>query len=280
MINSRLVGTNFHYFCFPLEYYLDTQVRLGLRTVELFAGSPHFRMDAYGHEDCGPVRELLENKGLRCPVFTPEIASFHYPLCIPDQEWRQKSVNYWLQAIDAAGKLGCSVVCAALAGGFKDLSYEQQWDWCRESLKVLTERAGRAGLCLALEAAEKKYGIMAGDLNAVRRMTDEVEGLYAALDTAAMAEAGETIEEWTESLGGKLAHVHFSDSTTGKYERWGEGNLDASHILRALNQAGYKGIYSLRLDEYDYYDEPDKEDAKNLQGLCCMLDKKGGWDYL
>jgi protein FrlC len=280
MVSKRLAGVNFHYFCFPLEYFLDAQVRLGMKSVELFAGTPHFWIDPYGHEDCGKVREAMEKRGLECHVLTPEIASFHYPLCVPDEEWRKRSLAYWMQAIDAADQLDCRTVCLALAGGFKDISMKKQWEWCLEALKRLTEEAEKRGIRLALEAAEKKDGMIAGDLETVSRMIGEADGLYGALDTAAMAQAGEEISDWIDALGEKLIHVHFSDSVSGTYLPWGTGTLDGADMIKKLTAGGYQGIYSLRLDEYDYYDEPDKADEKNLKGLLRILDEKDGWQYL
>ena len=40
-----------------------------------------------------------------------------------------------------------------------------------------------------------------------------------------------------------------------------------SILAEKLEKAGYKGIYSLKLDEYDYYDEPALFDERNRNGL-------------
>jgi protein FrlC len=95
-----------------------------------------------------------------------------------------------------------------------------------------------------------------------------------------MAQAGEEISDWIDALGEKLIHVHFSDSVSGTYLPWGTGTLDGADMIKKLTAGGYQGIYSLRLDEYDYYDEPDKADEKNLKGLFRILDEKDGWQYL
>ena len=264
---QRLAGSNFSYFCFPLNDFLEVQKRLGFETIELFGGSPQLWIDAYEHEDGKKIQKKIKEAGLVCPVLTPETAAFQYPLWTENEEWRAYSISYWKQAIAVAAEMGCRIVCVTVTGGFLDQDVEKQLENCCECLKVLVKEAHLHGIRLALEAAPLKYGELVKDLKTVGWMIRNVPGLYAALDTAVMIQAKETVDDWVQALGDRIIHVHLADSCDGAYQVWGEGSLDPKEIVEKLEKAGYKGIYSLKLDEYDYYDEPAFFDERNRNGL-------------
>ena len=267
MLEQQLAGSNFHYFCFPLEYFLEAQKRLGFQTIELFGGTPQLWIDAYEHEDGRKIRGKIERAGLTCHVLTPETAAYQYPLWTEDEKWRQRSVDYWKQAIQVASEIDCDIVCVTISGGFRDQDVEKQLKNSCECLKVLVNEAQSHGIRLALEAVPEKYGFLVNRLGTVVQILEEVPGLYAALDTAVMVQAGEIVDDWIRALGERIIHVHLADSSNGRYQIWGEGKLDPKEITGKLERTGYQGSYSLKLDEYDYYDEPDLLDEKNRDGL-------------
>ena len=39
---EQIAGMNIHYLFYPLEYFLDAQVRAGIQTIEFWLGTPHF----------------------------------------------------------------------------------------------------------------------------------------------------------------------------------------------------------------------------------------------
>lgn len=39
---DRIAGMNIHYLYYSLPYFLDAQQKLGVKTIELWAGAPHF----------------------------------------------------------------------------------------------------------------------------------------------------------------------------------------------------------------------------------------------
>ena len=38
---DRIAGMNIHYLYYSLPYFLDAQQKLGVKTIELWAGAPH-----------------------------------------------------------------------------------------------------------------------------------------------------------------------------------------------------------------------------------------------
>lgn len=60
---QRLAGSNFSYFCFPLNDFLEVQKRLDFETIELFGGSPQLWIDAYEHEDGKKIQKKIKEAG-------------------------------------------------------------------------------------------------------------------------------------------------------------------------------------------------------------------------
>ena len=69
---EQIAAANLNYRMYPLEFFLDTQKELGLRSIEFCAVAPHFLMDYEGYRDTAPIRAMAEEKGLQIVAFTPE----------------------------------------------------------------------------------------------------------------------------------------------------------------------------------------------------------------
>ncbi len=59
-----------------------------------------------------------------------------------------------------------------------------------------------------------------------KRMHDEVNhpNLKVMIDTTAMGVAGETIDEWFDTFGDEIIHMHFIDGNPYGHLIWGDGN--------------------------------------------------------
>ena len=57
---DRIAGMNIHYLYYSLLYFLDTQQKLGVKTIELWAGAPHFFLASMSYSDCKKVRHEME----------------------------------------------------------------------------------------------------------------------------------------------------------------------------------------------------------------------------
>ena len=69
---DRFAAVNIHWRLYPFERFLETQRELGFKTIELWAGAPHFLL---GHEECQDslgLKKTIEGYGLKAAVFTPE----------------------------------------------------------------------------------------------------------------------------------------------------------------------------------------------------------------
>ena len=59
---EQLCGMNLHYQHHSLEYFLDRQVELGLKNVELWGGSPHLYIDDASPERVHTVRNAIQSR--------------------------------------------------------------------------------------------------------------------------------------------------------------------------------------------------------------------------
>jgi protein FrlC len=75
----------------------------------------------------------------------------------------------------------------------------------------------------------------------------KLPNLFVALDTVAMAVAGETIDNYFETFGDRIRHVHLIDGTPAGHMAWGDGELPLGDYLDGLAKAEYSGYLSFEI---------------------------------
>ena len=69
---DRISVLNIHYINYSLDYFLDCQQALGVKNVELLAGRQDMWLDHKGSIDPKIIKKKLDDRGLKCPVITPD----------------------------------------------------------------------------------------------------------------------------------------------------------------------------------------------------------------
>lgn len=72
---NQVSGMNIHYKFYSLEYFLESQMRAGFKTIELWAGSPHFFLSNLEYDDCKKVSKMARERGLTIQVITRNVLS-------------------------------------------------------------------------------------------------------------------------------------------------------------------------------------------------------------
>ena len=68
---------NMHHQLYPLEYFLKTQRDLGVKTIELWAGGPHFYVDDHGFSpNYREIRKMIET-GISSMVLHTDEGNFY-----------------------------------------------------------------------------------------------------------------------------------------------------------------------------------------------------------
>jgi protein FrlC len=137
-------------------------------------------------------------------------------------------------------------------------------------LANITEHAAQLGLrCLLepLQRVETNVVLSAAD---VRRMLDEVgaDNLDVVLDTVAMATAGNSVADYVDLFGDRLAHVQLVDGSPAGHLVWGDGTLPLGNYLTDLAVAGYRGKVTFEpFGDGTYALDPVAAWQRNLDGI-------------
>lgn len=264
---EQIAGMNIHYLFYPLEYFLDVQKEVGIKTIELWAGAPHFYLDSMTYQDCKSVKKKIEDRGLQVKVLTPENCTYQYQVAAQTPELFEKSYQYFCNGLRAASELGCPIMQINSGWGYWNEDREEAWKRSREMLSRLAEEAKKYDICLAMESLRPQESQLVITLKDAKRMFDEINhpNLKILIDTTAMSVAGETIDDWFDVFGDEVIHTHFIDSNPYGHLAWGFGNRSMKEYLEALARHNYTGYLGQELTEFDYFENPAEIDRKNME---------------
>ena len=263
---EQIAAMNIHYLYYSLEYFLDTQAALGVKTIELWPGAPHFFLDSMTYTDCKKVRRAIESRGLQVKVITPENCTYQYQFAAQTPELYEKSFSYFSNAIKAGGELGCEIMAINSGWGYWNEDREEAWKRSAEMLSRLAEEAKREGLLLAMESLRPQESQLVTTLADAKRMHEEVKhpNLKVMIDTTAMGVAGETIDQWFDAFGEEIIHMHFIDGNPYGHLIWGDGNHPLGKWLEVLEKRGYHGYLGQEITDFGYFEDPAAFDKKNM----------------
>ena len=232
----------------PADLVLSEMRELGLRATEL---GP----TGYLGTDPADVRARLESRGLRL------IGGF---LPVPMHVGTPADLAEATAAIRTLAAAGSEVV--VLAARSADGSYDRKvplgdgdWAVLLATLRELQRVAADHGLIPALHP---HVGTAIEDRASVLRLLDGSDVLLC-LDTGHLLIGGMEPLELVELAADRIAHVHLKDVRrsvaatdgsyiekvrAGLYAPLGDGDLDIAAVVRALEDAGYRGWYVLEQD--------------------------------
>ena len=263
---EQVAGMNLHYRFYSLDYFLDTQKELGFKSIEFWAGAPHFYLDSMGYEDVKEVKRKIRERGLNVVCLTPENCTYQYQFAAQTPVLFEKSYQYFVNGLHAAAELGCKFMQCNSGWGYRNEDREEAWKRSREMLSRLAEKAGELGMHLVMESLRPQETQLVVTLADTKRMFDEINSpnLKILIDTTAMSVSGETLDDWFEVFGKDIWHMHFIDSNPMGHLAWGHGNRDLKGYLEALRRHNYHGCLGQELTVADYFDDPKSVDAGNM----------------
>lgn len=253
----KFAPMNYHYLRYPINKFLDKVESSPFDSIDLYCSAPQLNLFDY------PLGRLLEldrdirRRGLRIIAMTPENCVYPVNFCTQDDQTRQSSLRYYQRAIDTAEFLECPCVQISTGFGYFDQSGEEAWKHCRESMRQLAEYAERKDITLLLEelkATTTNVLITSRDL---AKMIEEIASpkVVGMVDLDQMTFACENIDDYMDSLGEKLGHVHFNDCG---HTVPGDGGFPMKEYYEALKRRGYEGTVSFEICDRRYYVDPDK----------------------
>lgn len=151
--------------------------------------------------------------------------------------------------------------------GFLDENCETTLERSARSMKELADYAFDEGVFLVLEALQADESNIIHTASEIKNYLDQVDskGLKVCIDFGAMARAGDSLADYFNLLGDKIAHIHFVDGQPTGHLALGDGTRDLYEDLDSLVTYGYQGNLVLETVNSCYYPDPAKADAQSYQ---------------
>ena len=228
-----------------IEYTLNSIKNCGFRNIEFWAGSPHYCYADYTPEERQARREylkdLLDSYGLRMKVFSPEqIGSYPLNIASENELVREFCMQVMLDYVDDAAFFGAEIM--RLDGGwqFIDQNKPENLERAVESIKIIAEKAKKAGIVLYMEAMGQSSGTFAYNRETLADLLGRVnaDNVKGCVNIASLLSGGESVDEWFRALDNQIALVHFADA--GGFVP-GEKTNAVAGMLSAVDRQGYKG---------------------------------------
>lgn len=171
---DQVSGMNIHYKFYSLEYFLESQMRAGFKTIELWAGSPHFFLSNLEYDDCKKVSKMARERGLTIQVITPKTVLSPISLQPETRICMPKVLNISKKGLDAGEELGCKVMAVHSGRGYLNEDREEGWKRGRDMLHGWLIMPGTKGITLAMESLRPDETNLATTVDDVKRMLTEI----------------------------------------------------------------------------------------------------------
>lgn len=266
---EQLVAMNQHYRNFSLDYFLECQQRVGYSNIELWCGASHFWLDSLNHDDCRALKKKLRDRKMKVVSVTSPSCSYQYQYAAMEPFHLERSYEYFSNGIRVAHELEARIAVVNSGWGYASEKFEEMWKRSSEHLYRLAEFAREYGVTLAMESLREDESNLVNSLPRAKRMLETVNhpNLKIMIDSIATGSAGETLDDWFDTFGGDLIHMHFLDGDPYVHNVWGEGNTPLERQLKVINRYGYHGYLVQEIADERYFNDPFAADLKNMRVL-------------
>ncbi|GGI45894.1 protein FrlC [Agromyces flavus] len=246
---EQFTGSNFSYQHLPFERFLDDMVDLGRERVELWGTAPQLHVPQLSNEEARGIRRRIDERGLAVQCLTPEQVIYPVNVASPSPWLRASSIGMFRRAAELCVELGAPLLFLTPGRGFENEATDAAWRRSVDAIGEIAAYAGRLGVSCVLEPLQRVESNLVNDAATLAHMLDEIAApnLGAALDTVAMAVAGDTVDAYFDLLGDRIRHVHLIDGRPNGHLAWGDGELPLGSYLEALGRRGYDGCLTFEL---------------------------------
>ena len=215
----------------------------------------------------------MDDLGMRVVIYTPETLGYPFSYSTPDFPLRSRTLDYMKAAMEDALQFGTNRVFLNTGCHSRDLNREEGFLRTADSYRALCDTAERMGVDLILEQLQPYESNLCTTLPDISRMLSLVDSpnLKVCVDLVAMEVAGENLEAYCETFGGKLAWVHYSDS---HHLILGDGDFGRERLegyVRTLERHDYQGCLDLEINDSIYWEDPHTSIDRTCQYLRAFL---------
>ena len=210
---SQLCAANYHYKRYTLDYFLESAERLGYQSIELWASGPHLHLEDFDAARLAELNRKIKAHHLALRCFTPEQCVYAISVSHPDKVYRDRTVDFFNQHIEAAVQLDCDHMVVSTGFAYLDVDAEDAFGWCAEAMGRIARKAEQEGVTLAVEPFTKYTTHICNEASQLRRLLRTVNSprLMGLADTDVIATtAVDTFSTFLDVIGPEnLGHVHF-----------------------------------------------------------------------
>ncbi len=270
---NQVAAMNQHYRSWSFPYFLQQQQKLGIESLELWLGPPHFYLDRLRYEDCKHIRKMIKEYGITPVSVTSSSFAWQFQYASPDREAYQKGKDYFKNGIKAAAELGAKIMTVNSGWGYDQETEREQFARAVEALGELAETAGEQGIILTLESLTSLESHIGDTLEKVKTIWAAInhKNLKIMVDTVAMGYQNETLEDWFHAFGEHLVHMHFIDMDrdiqTDDHLVWGDGGFALDRMIEILKQYHYQGYLVQEIAADRYKLDPKEADSQGIKKL-------------
>ena len=224
----------------PLVETFDLIAKSGYEKVDLWGGPPNYSNDP-DECDIGTVKAKAESFGLRVAnLGTYAGRRFH-------EVGYDAEMKEMRQAIDNASVLGSRSIRVCPGHGTDPAIIDDLIPFFLESAGYASERSIYLGM-------ENHDGSLAAVPDVIMRLVRAVDSSHFGIlfEPANLMACNVDYKNAYDTFKGHITHVHIKDSRwfDGKYQRTmlGEGDVDVSWVVHALESDGYTGDYALEFE--------------------------------
>ena len=266
---SQIAAMNWHYRQYSFDYFLDTIARIGYTSVAIWAGPPHFHIDAEGYEDIKVLRRKLSDRRLSCVSMTAAASQQMYQMGVSGRKHIEDTVKYFTNGARIAAELGTNLLTANSGNGYFEEPAEDCWNRTVETMSRVADAAAEYGVTITVEGLRPPETRTAPRLIDIKRFLQDVNrpNCKPMIDTTAMAVNKENMDDWFEAFPGEILNMHFIDASPQGHLAWGDGVLPLQDMLCCMNRHGYTGPLGLEITDERYFLDPAKASAQTLRVL-------------
>ena len=204
---SQLCAANYHYKRYTLDYFLESAERLGYQSIELWASGPHLHLEDFDAARLAELNRKIKAHHLALRCFTPEQCVYAISVSHPDKVYRDRTVDFFNQHIEAAVQLDCDHMVVSTGFAYLDVDAEDAFGWCAEAMGRIARKAEQEGVTLAVEPFTKYTTHICNEASQLRRLLRTVNSprLMGLADTDVIATtAVDTFSTFLDVIGRRI----------------------------------------------------------------------------
>ncbi len=237
---------------------IEILASIGYRGIEIMADVPHAYPLQVSDRDIAEIRRVLDEhrmeiSNINAFMHHADGDTYHPSWIEADARLRAKRVEYTLNCIDLADKLGGKTISTEPGGPVEGMSREEAARLFREGLLAVENKAREKGVRILIEP---EPGLLIENSLQFRELYHMLDPAVFGLnfDIGHFFCVGEDPGELVREMKGATGHYHLEDIAASRKHHHlmpGEGVVDLPGVLGSIQEIGYDGFVTVELYTYE-----------------------------